>query len=93
MISYTKESDEDDEKYRKIIEEPVFADEKQLEKDYNNWNTFLDNIFGQPLEKCKRRNDAEGSKGYAYCKQSEKYYELFKRINKTKQFVKRVIKR
>lgn len=50
------ELDQDDEKYMEMLRQPVFVDPNYVEKKVADLETFIRNIFDQPLEQAGRRS-------------------------------------
>ena len=55
VIEKIIELDSDDEKYMEMLREPVFVDEKYIEKKIEELEQFVRHIFDQPLEQAYRR--------------------------------------
>lgn len=55
VVERIKEIDQNDELYLDMLNQPVFAQQGYVEKTYADLETFLLNIFSQPLEKAYRR--------------------------------------
>ncbi len=56
VIEKIKELDNDDEKYLKMLRQPIFNDPDFYEKKMEDFERFLCNIFDQPIEKAYRRS-------------------------------------
>ena len=54
-IEYIKKIDQDDDLYLKMLNEPIFVEENYVENEMKKLESFLLNIFDQPLEKAYRR--------------------------------------
>lgn len=54
-IERIKEIDQDDDLYLKMLNEPIFVEDNYVEKEMQKLESFLLNIFEQPLEKAYRR--------------------------------------
>ncbi len=73
VIAAVKEIDQDDEKYVKMLNEPIFKDEKYYEKQQENLKSFLYNIFDKEKSKAKK---IEFSKNYYSYKIYIKYFVI-----------------
>ena len=92
VVERVKEIDQNDELYQSMMREPAFSSDYSVEKAYEQWDHFLDRIFEQPIELCKRRNDEEGTKGVSYSLKLKRAYQLEKSLRplkKLKRFLKR----
>lgn len=56
VVERIKEIDNNDELYLSIMKEPIFNTDFSLDKYYKELESFIINIFSQPLEKAYRRN-------------------------------------
>ena len=55
VVERIKEIDTNDSLYLEIINKPVFAENYSFKKNLDGFESFLKNIFDQPIEKAKRR--------------------------------------
>ena len=87
VIDKIIELDNNDEKYMEMLTQPILVNSKFAQSLYNELESFFNNIFNQPLDKCYRRSRT------AYpCYIEKKINSKFNKEEKQQGLVRKIVK-
>lgn len=85
--------DNDDSLFMEMINQPTFNNKYEIENEKNNFESFLFNIFDQPVEKAYRRNRFYWGERYERKQKiGNDFYQQLRKIIPLRDYIKNVLR-